>query len=438
MIEKILLRNFYSHISTELMLKQLNIFIGRNNSGKSNIFKAITHLKQIILSDFQRPPQYLFPLNFKRNAQDLIRKQAKGNIQSVSEIKIIGKTKEVYLLQYPDDQLEYELKLQINLPRIDTFVNLKHKKGEGSYYEYSENLHAWFDFQGHQVIESNLSLKLPDIIDDQYSFHNIYENEIPTTFIDRIKLKGFNNFNPALNRPYIFSKIGKTFNYILKKFPYNKEEYELQKRGYNPETDKYIELVEMDEILSALKYNEELLPNLNKALKNIFNEKISFTVQLSEGRKLIPSINMRNNSFSLFNVAQSIQEFLEIVVKILLTPEESLIYIDEPEIHIEIDNQGKLIETLYEICKKRNSQLIIATHSEHILYALSAMCKRKQIQKQDLAIFSFEYSEKEQGTKVKEIKLNEQYALEDMPGFKECFQKEFENTIEEKKEKIRL
>ena len=71
MINEISIKNFKSIEKTTIQLKNLNIFIGANNSGKSNLLEALEMYQRLLVVDSQEvfgPGPYSFPAYFFRGS----------------------------------------------------------------------------------------------------------------------------------------------------------------------------------------------------------------------------------------------------------------------------------------------------------------------------------------------------------------------------------
>lgn len=64
--------------------------------------------------------------------------------------------------------------------------------------------------------------------------------------------------------------------------------------------------------------------------------------------------------------------------------------IEEPEIHLHPRAQAELASVLAESAKSEDKQLIMTTHSEHVLGRLLTLVAEGKLAKEELAIYSFE------------------------------------------------
>ena len=79
----------------------------------------------------------------------------------------------------------------------------------------------------------------------------------------------------------------------------------------------------------------------------------------------------------------------------LLTAQNgATVLIEEPEIHLHPKAQADLAEVLAETAKAEDKQIIMTTHSEHLLSRLLTLVAEKKLYTKELAIYSFEKDEK--------------------------------------------
>lgn len=90
MITKITLNNFKSHINTQITPARINIFLGPNMSGKTNIFRALLYLKKFVIPQYTAKIGYLFSYTPLNNFKEFLHFDGKGNFSESSEISIEG------------------------------------------------------------------------------------------------------------------------------------------------------------------------------------------------------------------------------------------------------------------------------------------------------------------------------------------------------------
>jgi predicted ATPase len=73
-----------------------------------------------------------------------------------------------------------------------------------------------------------------------------------------------------------------------------------------------------------------------------------------------------------------------------MTPSKSVLAIDEPEIHLHPKAQDKLCQILLDVAQKNNKQLVITTHSVHVLFFFVNATRKGELSADELAIWDFE------------------------------------------------
>ena len=117
------------------------------------------------------------------------------------------------------------------------------------------------------------------------------------------------------------------------------------------------------------------------------------------------------------NVGFGISHSLPIVLSGLLASEGGLLVVDNPESHLHPKGQlamGQFLATL----AASGVQVLIETHSDHILNGIRVAAKRGRINADDVAIYYFACSEDSEGTSIESPKLKQDGKLTKWPtGF---------------------
>lgn len=168
-------------------------------------------------------------------------------------------------------------------------------------------------------------------------------------------------------------------------------------------SDQLLEQVNswMGEISPGVKFSLTDIPNSNKLLLH---------VQFAQ-----PSLGY-TNSFSPVNVGFGISYVLPIVTSILAASDNHLIIIENPESHIHPRGQAEL-GRLIALAAANDVQIIVETHSDHIVNGIRVAAKMQEIASDRISMFSFErqVNEREQFSRVTGIEMNSNGELSEYP-----------------------
>ncbi len=113
---------------------------------------------------------------------------------------------------------------------------------------------------------------------------------------------------------------------------------------------------------------------------------------------------------NIADVGSGLNALFPIVVALAFYPENSSIFIEHPEMYLHPKLQYELADFFIDVSMRRNYQLIIETHSEHLLYGLLNAVVKKKIKPEDLTIYS---ARKERGKSIFEkLKIYEDGSIE--------------------------
>ncbi len=100
-----------------------------------------------------------------------------------------------------------------------------------------------------------------------------------------------------------------------------------------------------------------------------------------------------SQGFRPTNVGFGYSYVLPIVLSALLVPTGSVLVIENPEAHLFTGSQSRVIQFLINQATKRNLQVLLETHSDHIVNGLRIAVKQNQITRHDAIIHYFERDE---------------------------------------------
>ena len=73
---------------------------------------------------------------------------------------------------------------------------------------------------------------------------------------------------------------------------------------------------------------------------------------------------------SLSDVGFGVSQILPVITMLMFVPEGSIVLLEQPELHLHPNAQAALADLLLDVAEKRNLQLIVESHSEHIVRRL--------------------------------------------------------------------
>lgn len=130
----------------------------------------------------------------------------------------------------------------------------------------------------------------------------------------------------------------------------------------------------------------------------------------------LDSVNNHEKGFRPRNVGFGYSYVLPIVFQTLMAPEGGIIVIENPEAHLYPAAQSRLVEFLVKYAKRKNLQIILETHSDHIINGLRIAVKNGDAVPSETAILFFDRDDEESGSPIIEkVSVDERGALSSQP-----------------------
>ena len=169
------------------------------------------------------------------------------------------------------------------------------------------------------------------------------------------------------------------------------------------------------EIATTLKYREdELQDKLSSWYERVTGIKVRFA--LREGRTTFVESVTTEGAFNIVNEGFGSNQLAFLLGQLAVAPEDSTVAIEEPEIHLHPKAQYELADVLREAATQENKQLIITTHSEHILHSLLTAVAAGDLTTEYLSV---NYFEKKDGVaEVRRLEVDDKGRVKGgLPGF---------------------
>ncbi len=177
--------------------------------------------------------------------------------------------------------------------------------------------------------------------------------------------------------------------------------------------------------------NNLVIPEIchkNQLFNDLFSQTTAWEREISEGVNIIikdignlgyelkyrfdtESDIGKTGEFNASNVGFGVTYVMPIIVAILSAKPDALLLIENPEAHLHPNGIAKLTELIC-LAAQAGIQIIIETHSDHIINGILVQSKRfeeegKGINKDNVSIYHFDRDETEHCTKSTKIKIEE-------------------------------
>lgn len=417
MIEKLTIQGFKSLKNVSLDLGLITVIIGPNRSGKSSVLHALAALRQSLGQGHLYANGQMINLG---SYQNILSTQSK-EIKFVLTGKRFIDPAELAPISRSDNKIEYvTYKYGVMFGSDAAWV---WHSGEISCNGL--RFKATLDSYGNQELEPRRiqvdEIGAVDLAEAPYIAKPIvstmtFSSNTPTTSIMLRRVK--DAYDKIFN--VIFNDLD-SFRFVPVLRGFDNHSYKLT--GYNSD------VIANPNVTIQAQYASNLLTYRRDKLE----DKVSDWTEKITGARIyvkieppdLAALRSRDGEVEtyLVNDGFGLNQIVLMLLALAVAPEMSIIGIEEPEIHLHPSSQATLADILTDVAKKEKKQLIITTHSEHILLRLLTAVARRDLSPEELKVYYFERVGGE--TKVTNLAVNEKGQLEG--GLKGFFEAELEN-----------
>jgi predicted ATPase len=324
MLERLTLNNFKSIREGVFDLENLTLFSGLNGMGKSSTLQSLLLLRQSY-------EKHLFP---------------EVGLSLSGEYVNIGNGKDLLFNDGEDDFVD-----------IDLYWSDLEMKSRFTYDEKS-------DLQP-------LDKKISDISTDCFK-RSLFTSSFQYLSAERISPKStYSVSDYAVNRNRSLGKTGEYTAHFLAEHGDKKISIE-QLQHKNSPTNNLIDNLNawMSEITPGTKVIAKLIPEINRA---------SLHYQFATSKELTAQFRPENTGFGLTYV-------LPVVTAVLSSKPGDLLLIENPESHLHPSGQSIVAQLIAKACQN-GVQIIVESHSDHILNGIRTSVKDENILPENVRIF---------------------------------------------------
>lgn len=364
MIQILEIKNFKSIRSKVFKLKNLNVLLGLNGQGKSSFIQSLLLLRQS-----KKLSQGELTLN--GGEQELVNiGTTKDALYQYSENKILS-----FNLKFTDKemlQMDFDYEIDADIFKLKNETNANSVKEESLFTNNFQYLNA-------QRVEPKAAnaVSLSNVMEansigkyGQYTAHYIEARGDENVAFENLLHENSKIFDPITNETIIDKSLRNQINLWL----------------------------------------GEISPRVN-----VIAQRISSEIILLEYSFKQPNFG-NTNKFKPDNVGFGISYALHVITALLTAKPGGLIIIENPESHIHPRGQAELGKLIAKVAQN-DVQVVIETHSDHILNGIRVAVKEKTIDQDNVIAFYFKkiVTEKEQYSKIIDIQIDKNGSLSDYP-----------------------
>jgi len=352
---------------------KITALFGPNNSGKTSLLKLLLMLKQTVESRDRTL------LNLGGDVQDYVNLGDYAQIaylhneQNHIDISVTWRP----TLDQKASSLLYRIRStwkknndlisQVNLEQASQQTNNK-----------------WMGIKEYDELEWGIPVETIEFYDEEVSnLSSANKTNLAGLFSEHPFYEIRRDLSPYLNRAN-FQKLNKEaehgFRYLFKRTYYLGPLRAQPKREYrwSGEGSTSIGVFGEYTIEALLTENRKFADYTQDSLSsiNIWLKRLGIADRLNI-YPLIPSLyevrihtDQTENYANLVDVGFGVSQVLPIVTLAYLAPPESIIILEQPELHLHPKVQAELADLFLEVAQTRNIQFIIESHSEHLLARL--------------------------------------------------------------------
>ena len=403
MITELSAQNFKSWQDTDMIgFAPLTGFFGANNSGKTSILQLLLLLKQTV----ERPPEWNEPLYFGSsgspvNLVDFDTVVHRHNLTVSLGVSLSWKLTEGRRIRgHSTDSLSFSTNIIKNL-------------------EQSELRDFHYTFDRGQTFGIGWTSQEHTVTPRGYL---VMPRRHMTIFGDRpvnpFRCYGITNLDghqdPFLHLQEAFEDLFSRAYYLGPRRE-DPQRYYTWKESHPEGIGQYGE-----KMISALlsgrvrrrSIDEQIMKWLQE-LELIYSYTLNPTSNTEQGYELLIKQYEDGPEVGLTDVGFGVSQILPVLTLCYYAPEGSILILEQPEAHLHPKAQSELADVLIDVVKNRNIQIILESHSEHLLLRLMRRIAEEEISADQTA---FHFCEIEDGNShAEQLKVDEYGNISNWP-----------------------
>ena len=357
MLTRLKLENFKSWRELDIELAPITLLFGTNSSGKTAILQSLLLLKQSV-ENFDRK-QHINLGGGKRDYVDF------GSYQDV-----------VYLHQA---EQHFGIRLEWNfspiLARNEFFIDLSWKKTpedvvlDKLIIHNIDNIHDPITAEYLDDETYRFSTDDETVLGRPPLRYDVFSAVIPPLTKDETKPSNISSYVKASETSYQFAYFVRDLVYLgpIRQNPLRTYQWSgATPTLIEPDGENTISV-----LIDSQRNDKNLLEQVTRWLIRLgLVDELYIEPLDANGRFYEVKVKGGTKASSLLDVGFGVSQVLPVITMLFFVPEGSIVLIEQPELHLHPSAQAQLGDLLLHVAETRNLQLVIESHSEHLLRRL--------------------------------------------------------------------
>ena len=395
MITELGVRNFKSWKNTgTLRIAPLTAFFGANSSGKTSLLQILLMLKQTV----EHLPDWNNPLDF-------------GDESSLVNLGGFGDV----IYRHRQD-LSLDITVSWNLPEkltIALLIGGSDYRIETKTLSFSTSI---VKIDKHSVTAKSFTYGIGErpFSIDWSPDKNRFSHDAERVFLSGplFRCYGVRSKSPS-NPKRSFWRFEEAFEKLFSRICYLGPRREYPRPQYTWEGDHPEGVGQHGrDMVSALLSGriqlldlDEQVPRWLQRLGLIDSYRLSPLSDAGHGYEFLVTKHKGAPEVRLTDVGFGVSQILPVLILCYYVPEGSILILEQPEAHLHPKVQSELGDVLIDVVKNRNIQVILESHSEHLLHRLTRRIAEGEISADDMALYSCQIND---GTsQIEPLKMDE-------------------------------
>ena len=150
---------------------------------------------------------------------------------------------------------------------------------------------------------------------------------------------------------------------------------------------------------------DEQVPRWLRRLGLIDSYRLVPVSEYENGYEFLVTKHKGGPEVRLTDIGFGVSQVLPVLILCYYVPEGSILILEQPEAHLHPKVQSDLADVLIDVVKNRNVQIILESHSEHLLHRLTRRIAEGEISADDMALYACQIND---GTsEIEPLKMDE-------------------------------